>query len=236
MQHALIAISVGPATDPLPYVRAIERVGCTGEVFVPGPQRPVLSPNIAGIMFCGGAAVHPSRFGQDLDPNIKKAVDEPRDEMEWDLMGQALARDLPILGICRGFQMINVYFGGTLTQNLAAGQWKDVHRPDAPRNTMAHTVHARSGQLQAVFGKDPFEVNSIHRQGINVLGHGLKATVFTQDGLIEGYESGARNILAVQWHPEELIDHPAQRSLFELLAARAMASGPMEIPHQPQGV
>lgn len=228
MQTALIAISVGSATDPLPYVRAVERVGCEAEVFVPGPGRPALSPSIAGIVFCGGAAVHPSRFGQDLDPNIRKAVDEPRDEMEWDLMGQAVARGLPILGICRGFQMINVYFGGTLTQNLAAGPWQDTHRPDLPRNAVAHAVQARNGQLQAVFGKEPFEVNSIHRQGIDILGHGLRATVFTQDGLIEGYESGARNILAVQWHPEELIDHPAQRRLFELLAARAMAGGRVE--------
>lgn len=225
MQTALIAISVGSATDPLPYVRAVERVGCTAEVFVPGPGRQMLSPDIAGVMFCGGAAVHPSRFGEELDPNIRKAVDEPRDEMEWDLMGAALARGLPILGICRGFQMINVYFGGTLTQNLAAGPWQDAHRPDLPRHAMAHTVHARSGELQAVFGKAPFEVNSIHRQGINVLGGGLKATVFTRDGLIEGYESGTRNILAVQWHPEELIDHPTHRRLFELLAARAMAGG-----------
>jgi putative glutamine amidotransferase len=217
----LIAVSVGSATDPLPYARAVERAGGQALVMVPGAAAPALPEEARAIVFCGGAAVHPSRFGQELDPDIRKAVDEPRDAMEWALMDMALERGLPILGICRGFQMINVYFGGTLSQNLAAGHWKDAHRPDIARDGLAHRVIARGGALGAIFGAEPFEVNSIHRQGIKSLAEGFAATVHTEDGLVEGYESEERRIVAVQWHPEELVEHPAQRKLFETLVARS---------------
>lgn len=219
--HPLIVVSVGSATDPLPCVRAVERAGGEALVMVPDGPAPALPKQAKGVVFCGGAAVHPSRFGQALDPNIKKAVDEPRDAMEWSLMDQALERGLPILGICRGFQMINVYLGGTLTQNLAAEGWNDDHRPDLPRHGLAHSVQARGGVLGDIFGSAPFAVNSIHRQGIKSLAEGLTATVHTLDGLIEGYEAQDRHILAVQWHPEELVDQPAQARLFATLMARA---------------
>ncbi len=219
--HPLIVVSVGSATDPIPYVRAVERAGGEALVMTPDMPGPVLPEQAQGIVFCGGAAVHPSRFGQELDPNIRKAVDEPRDAMEWGLMEQALARGLPILGICRGFQMINVYFGGTLTQNLAAEGWEDTHRPDLPRHGLAHSVQAQGGALGDIFGNEPFDVNSIHRQGIRSLGRGLAATVHTRDGLVEGYEAETHRILAVQWHPEELVDQPAQAQLFTNLVTQA---------------
>lgn len=215
----LIAVSVGSATDPVPYVTAVERAGGEARVLVPGAEPAALPQQARGIVFCGGAAVHPARFGQELDPNIKKAVDEPRDAMEWALMAAALDKSLPILGICRGFQMINVYFGGTLTQNLAAENWQDNHRPDGPRDLLAHEVAATAGRLGALYGAQPFAVNSIHRQGIRTLAPNLTAAAQTADGLIEGYEDGARNIVAVQWHPEELLEHSANLALFEALLA-----------------
>ncbi|WP_332717231.1 gamma-glutamyl-gamma-aminobutyrate hydrolase family protein [Pelagibacterium mangrovi] len=222
-QRPLVAVSLGAATDPVPYVRALDAVGLDTRLLVPGEGNQDLPEDARGIVFCGGAAVHPSRFGQDLDPNIKKAVDEPRDAMEWGLMDAALARGLPILGICRGFQMINVYLGGTLTQNLNAEDWQDDHRPDAARDALAHPVVATGGELETVFGRDPFTVNSIHRQGIKVLAEGLLASVHTEDGLIEGYEDASRKIIAVQWHPEELIALPEQKRLLEHFAQRVGA-------------
>lgn len=204
IERPLIVVSVGAATDPFPYVQAVKASGAEASVMVPNGSPQSLPAQTRGIVFCGGAAVHPSRFGQELDPNIKKAVDEDRDAMEWSLLGEALERNLPIMGICRGFQMINVYLGGTLTQNLAAEGWHENHRPDAARNHLAHTVTARGGALGRNFGSEPFFVNSIHRQGIKALAPGLTTTATTQDGLIEGYECAERKILAVQWHPEEL--------------------------------
>lgn len=214
MSRPLVIVSVGTATDPLPYVRAVESIGAVAQVMMPNGADQSLPIDAAGVVFCGGAAVHPSRFGQELDPNIKKAVDEVRDDMEWALMAQALERGLPILGICRGFQFINVYLGGTLTQNLSAQNWQDNHRPDASRDFLAHRVVASGGRLQGVYGTTPFIVNSIHRQGIKALAPGLTATVTTEDGLVEGYEAAEKKILAVQWHPEELIHITSHKALF----------------------
>ena len=223
MPHSrpLIVVSRGAATDPVPYLRALEAVGCATVERVPDQPDRALPASADGVVFCGGAAVHPARFGQELDPTIRKAVDEPRDAMEWALMDAALARGLPIFGICRGFQMINVYLGGSLTQNLNAAGFADDHRPDVARDAVAHDVIASGGVLKEVLGGAPIGVNSIHRQGIKVLAEGLEPTVHTRDGLIEGYEAADRNILAVQWHPEELMHHPAQQALFTAFATRA---------------
>ncbi|GLQ08166.1 glutamine amidotransferase [Devosia yakushimensis] len=213
----LIVVSVGAATDPQPYVRAVEQAGGQAVVMVPNGGAQPLPAQAAGIIFCGGAAVHPSRFGQELDLNIRKAVDEPRDAMEWALLGESLERRLPILGICRGFQMINVYLGGTLSQNLAAQGWQDNHRPDGARDLLAHGVVAKGGLLGSVYGDDPFEVNSIHRQGISILAAPLTPVVHTADGLVEGFESSDLNIVGVQWHPEELITEIPHQKLFSAL-------------------
>lgn len=218
MPQTNVAISLGAATDPVPYVRAVEAAGFAARVFTPGSRLPTLPMDIGAIVFGGGAAVMPSRFGQDHDPAIKRAVDEDRDAMEWHLADQALARGLPVMGICRGMQFLNVYFGGTLCQNLAAGSWQDDHRPDLPRDAETHAVIARGGRVRDCLGDRPFMVNSIHRQGIADLAATLTATATTGDGLIEACEDPSRNIVAVQWHPEELAPrNPAHLRLFAFL-------------------
>lgn len=216
------ALTVGRETDPVPYVRAIEMAGGTATVLVAGAASPGLPDGAHGLVIAGGAAVHPSRFGQDFDPNIRKAVEEPRDELEWAALTDALARKLPVLGICRGAQLISVYFGGTLTQHLEGRLGTNLHRSFGPRDGIVHHVTATAGRLRDLLGDAPVEVNSIHRQGIDRLGDGLTATVHAEDGLVEGFEASGRDIVAVQWHPEELVDtQPRQLALFEDLMARA---------------
>lgn len=218
----VIAVTVGRETDPVPYMRAIEKAGGTAQVLVAGTASPGLPDGVQALVIAGGAAVHPSRFGQEFDPNIKRAVEEPRDELEWAALSDALARRLPVLGICRGAQLISVYFNGTITQHLAAKFGTDLHRSYGPRDGIVHTVTASAGRLRELLGDAPVDVNSIHRQGIDRLGDGLTATVRSEEGLVEGFEAPARDILAVQWHPEELVDaHPRQLALFEDLMARA---------------
>lgn len=224
------AITVGRETDPFPYVRAVEMAGGAARVLVAGAASPGLPGDVQALVIAGGAAVHPSRFGQDFDSNIKRAVEEPRDELEWAALSEALARKLPVLGICRGAQLISVYFGGTLTQHLAGKFGADLHRSYGPRDGIVHNVTAEAGRLRELLGDAPVPVNSIHRQGIDKLGEGLTATVRSEEGLVEGFEAAGRDIIAVQWHPEELaVGHPRQLALFEDLMSRARSAAATDV-------
>jgi putative glutamine amidotransferase len=174
----------------------------------------------AGLLLVGGSDVNPARF--DVAPHAK--TDEPddrRDETELALIREALERDLPIFGICRGLQILNVFHGGTLVQHLENSARHDPEKEDV--SAPAHDVSFVAGsKLAQIAGAPAWQVNSRHHQAILKLGESLNVSARdSADGTIEGIErADKRFVVAVQWHPEDQIkNHPEHLRLFESFAA-----------------
>ena len=171
----------------------------------------------------GGADIDPRTYGAEPHPLCDK-TDRERDRVEVSLASWALAEDKPVLGVCRGMQLINVAAGGSLYQDLAEelpGSIKHDYFPFSgqgyARDFLAHDVSVVAGsRLAQLVGAGPLRVNSMHHQGVKELGRGLVATAEAPDGLIEALEGNDDGYLvAVQWHPEALTDNDARtRSLF----------------------
>lgn len=160
-----------------------------------------------GLVLTGGEDVDPSWYGAELSP-LGDPPSQERDLFELALFAVARQQGLPILGICRGIQLINVALGGTLFQDLPSERPGSVdHSPSGPRNARSHPVRIQAGsRAAAALDATSLVVNSLHHQAIKDLAPGLLATGWTEDGLIEAAESepDASWILAVQWHPEEM--------------------------------
>ncbi len=207
------------------YLRAVERAGGLPVVLPPlEPDRisPLLD-RLSGVLLSGGPDLDPSGYGRAAHPQLGPT--EPGlDAFEVQLAREADARGLPILGICRGAQALNIARGGTLHQHLPdATDGTIQHRQDAPGSQPTHevTLAPRSG-LAAVLGSRRVDVNSFHHQSVEDLGRGLHAVAWARDGVIEGIEAReGQLLLGVQWHAETLIDDPAQLSLFRHLVTAA---------------
>ena len=149
----------------------------------------------------GGEDMEPARYGAATDPKTE-AIDAARDALELGLIAKARERDLPVLGICRGFQVINVAYGGSLIQHL--GGHREANGPIAP-----HIVVAAPGsKLASACGSAPFSVNARHHQAVaeSGLAPGLVPTA-TIDGVVEAFEDPSQRwLVAVQWHPERSAD------------------------------
>ncbi|HUZ45479.1 MAG TPA: gamma-glutamyl-gamma-aminobutyrate hydrolase family protein [Terriglobia bacterium] len=172
-----------------------------------------------GILFTGGEDVDPFFYDEQIKhENVH--VDRSRDKFEFGLLEQGLKRGIPILGICRGIQMINVWFKGTLYQDLKSDTALERdHKQAGSRSATTHsvTVTEPDSLLHSLIPGNCM-VNSLHHQAIKRLGHGLKATAHSEDELYEAIELAEDHpfFLAVQWHPEELFsEHPEQLKIFE---------------------
>jgi putative glutamine amidotransferase len=175
---------------------------------------PVSLDDAAGLLLMGGTDVNPKRYGEAAQPETD-APDDARDEVELDLIQAALERDMPILAICRGLQILNVYHGGTLTQHLGS----EKHDPEKNDHSgRAHDVQFLAGsRLGEIAGVDAWQVNSRHHQAVAKIGSGLDVSARDpEDGTIEGLERrDKRFVVAVQWHPEDqIVRHPEQLKLF----------------------
>lgn len=161
-----------------------------------------------GLLLTGGEDIDPDWYGADPSPLLSPPSRE-RDLFELALFAVARQRELPILGICRGIQLINVALGGSLFQDLPSERPGPVnHSPVGSRDSRSHPVRLRPGSRAALaLGSTSVTVNSFHHQAVRELAPGLVASGWTADDLIEAAESesGASWILAVQWHPEEML-------------------------------
>jgi putative glutamine amidotransferase len=174
-------------------------------------------PDLDGLLLPGGWDVDPSFYGERRDENLGE-TDPELDETELSLFHQARERGLPVLGICRGQQVINVAMGGSLVQHLEGHEVRALGR-----GHLAHTIDVDpDSELGRAAGEDKIRVNSLHHQAVKTLAPGLLQTARGEDGTVEGVESDDGLIVAVQCHPEELAaDLPWARHLFERFVARA---------------
>ncbi len=175
--------------------------------------------DFAGLLLIGGTDVNPRRYGESPQPETDEPDDE-RDEVELEIIDQAIGTDLPILAICRGLQILNVYHGGTLIQHVSSVQR---HDPDTPDKAVpAHEVVIEPGSLLAdIAGTTTWQVNSRHHQVAKEIGPGLRVSARdSQDATVEGLERPDKKfVVAVQWHPEDQVRrYPEQLKLFQRFA------------------
>ena len=216
-----------------PYFRALIEAGARPEelrLVAAGDAQDFRIEDCDGVLFAGGEDVDPA-FYQEKKKYFGVHTSRERDEFEFANLDRARQRRLPVFGICRGAQMVNVKFGGTLYQDIKSDTALEIeHRQPANRAGLTHSVTVTDGESRlgrVVQGS--LRVNSLHHQGIRRVGRGLKVSAHSEDGLVEAVEAADNDsyLLAVQWHPEELMDRPEQRKLLEdfVAACRAIAQG-----------
>ncbi len=209
------------ATLPAGYLHALSRAGAVPVVLSPSPGAArVLVERLDGLLLSGGADLDPERYEAVRHPKTQPA-DRARDDFELALLDAASALELPVLGICRGIQVLNVWRGGTLHQHLPDVVGHRRHMA-VPGTFSDHLVRAApASRLGAILGRPELEAPGHHHQAVDRIGSGLVPSAWAEDGTIEGLEDPDRRFLvAVQWHPE-VGDDP---SLFEALVAACARS------------
>jgi putative glutamine amidotransferase len=211
------------------YINAVQKAGGIPvliPVGIPEGQFEELFARIDGVLLTGGVDIVPAHYRAPMHPQVTE-VDPLRDEMEIALVPWLVKSQKPFFGICRGIEVINVALGGTLYTHISDQLPNALHHPcypDLPRNLLAHTVSVEaSSRLADILGNPQVWVNSLHHQGVKDLAPGLRATAFAPDGLVEGLEINDHPFgLAVQWHPEELIDQLHMLNLFQALVQASL--------------
>lgn len=205
------------------YVRSVETAGGLPLVLAPGRpgDAPDLIDHLDGLLLTGGADVDPELYGERAHETVTRVFPE-RDALELALCREALARDMPLLAICRGHQVLNIATGGTLVQDLPS-QWKGAmnHDPEGERWSRAHDVRILPGtRLREILGTERIAVNSFHHQAVKEAGRDAVIAAYSEgDDVVEAIEvPGRRLALGVQWHPEAFWDKDGRfQPLFEAL-------------------
>ena len=191
-----------------PYEEALRAAGIEPVLISPGTfagSGDAIPQDMSGLLLMGGSDVNPARYGEARHSETQES-DDARDELECALIGAAIARDLPVLAICRGIQILNVAHGGTLVQHLDSTERH--RRRTENRGLPAHQVEIVPGTRLACIAGDAhtWDVNSRHHQAIARLGEGLRVSARdSEDGTVEAVERpDKRFIVGVQWHPENM--------------------------------
>lgn len=220
-----------------PYIRVIEALGGSAILLTPAHDPRSIERILdlsCGLILTGGEDVEPRRYGQAPNPKLG-ATNPERDEMELTTVRAAVDRGMPVLAICRGMQLLNVAFGGTLYQDLPTDLDGDLlHEQEAPIGDGWHTARVEpTSRLAGIFGETELFINSFHHQAIRQLGENLRAVAWAEDDVIEGIEAPDHSwMFGVQWHPErgeaERHPHPGShpdRRLVEAFVAAARGYG-----------
>ena len=221
-QTAAPTIAVAPARKMDDYREAMRAAGIAGHELVFEDDAPeAVVARHAGVLLLGGGDVDPAFYGKERHP-ATEVVPAPRDEYEIALVRHALSRDIPVLAICRGIQLLNVALGGNLVQDIPTQVLQHLdHHPGGAPSMIGHYVEVTPGTtlaelLEAEIERDGFcAVNSRHHQAINKVAEGLKVAASSVDGVIEAVERPAsRFCVAVQWHPENFWQSGRFQGLF----------------------
>ena len=214
---------VGGYGLPENYVEAVRRAGGRVSLILPGDDR---TPDqtldgVDALMLIGGGDVQPSRYGQVSSVTVY-GVEPDRDDLEIRLL-RAADSSRPTLCICRGMQVMNVAFGGSLVQDLPAADRFMAHGEPSGADAIGHDVKLAGGSaIAGASGAEVLSCPSHHHQGVDRLGDGVRATGWSEDGLVEAIELERGWMVGVQWHPEETAPNdPAQQGVFDELVRRA---------------
>ena len=184
-------------------------------VFLPLSLDPAeIIPRLDGILMSGGADIDPKRYGAEPEPELQ-SIEPARDEFELKILEQVYECELPIAGICRGLQILNVHAGGSLYQDVPPHSVRD----KAP-STRVHDITTEKGSILEKLYGEKLEVNSLHHQSIKTLGKHFSASATSNDGIVEGIEHSQLPIVAVQWHPE-MLDTRDSDPIFKWLVSKA---------------
>lgn len=202
----VVARSARPGESSLRYLELMSSAGLVPVLVTPGTSTSVLA-RVDGLLLPGGPDIAPRHYGEEPDPRLEVVADD-LDDLELDFFAAARARRLPVLGICRGHQLVNVALGGSLHQHVDHPTW------DGDTAAVAHEVQVLPGtHLRRVLEADVIAVNSGHHQAIDRLASPLRASAVSEDGWVEAVEAPDLQVLAVQWHPEEMPEADSSRRL-----------------------
>jgi putative glutamine amidotransferase len=218
-----------------PYVDAAKAAGLPCEaIHTVTPESPRqdwrrLAREALGLVVCGGPDVEPWRYGEEPIEGVRLSLLPALDAIELGALAGAREAAVPVWGVCRGLQVLNVFLGGTLWQDLPSQRpGSTLHRLDLTPTTLAHPVAVTAPEtgLGASLGPGAPRVNSRHHQGVKDLAPDLRPVAVAPDGLVEAlvHADGGWWIQAVQWHPENLLDLPEQLALWRRFVQRCFGT------------
>ncbi|MGA0163487.1 MAG: gamma-glutamyl-gamma-aminobutyrate hydrolase family protein [Bdellovibrionota bacterium] len=216
MKHLKIGIAAdydsnGSIISDLDVLKRLSSYGVEAELIQAPMLERIESLELDGLILPGSPLdVDPQLYGEEKKYSEVK-INQRRQELDWQIIEQALALDMPILGICFGMQILNVFFGGSLYQHIPADLPSPIeHEQKISKYQPSHEVHLeKEGLLFHEFNNKSLQVNSTHHQGVKKLGKNLRLEAKAHDGLIEAFSHETKKfVLGVEWHPERLQDDP----------------------------